>query len=183
MFGSGTRIRTGDTSGMNRMLWPTELCRHLCLLNSNRILPKATEIVNYIFKICGDFFASWKVSLEKSAGICYIIQVNGGLAQLVRASASHAEGRRFESATLHHVRRSQVHFASTKTVKAPYPLPPSSFPKQISADLFWYYGVCTESAQLHQKSWMRKRSGFLLFTSSLFTKTHSGFLEVISNSE
>ena len=26
----------------------------------------------------------------------------GGLAQLVRASASHAEGRRFESATLHH---------------------------------------------------------------------------------
>ena len=28
-FGSGTWIRTGDTSGMNRMLWPTELCRHL----------------------------------------------------------------------------------------------------------------------------------------------------------
>ena len=27
-FGSGTWIRTGDTSGMNRMLWPTELCRH-----------------------------------------------------------------------------------------------------------------------------------------------------------
>ena len=26
---------------------------------------------------------------------------SGGLAQLVRASASHAEGRRFESATLH----------------------------------------------------------------------------------
>ena len=29
LFGSGTWIRTGDTSGMNRMLWPTELCRHL----------------------------------------------------------------------------------------------------------------------------------------------------------
>ena len=28
-FGSGTWIRTGDTSGMNRMLWPTELCRHM----------------------------------------------------------------------------------------------------------------------------------------------------------
>ena len=28
-FGSGTWIRTGDTSGMNRMLWPTELCRHI----------------------------------------------------------------------------------------------------------------------------------------------------------
>ena len=27
--GSGTWIRTGDTSGMNRMLWPTELCRHV----------------------------------------------------------------------------------------------------------------------------------------------------------
>ena len=29
----------------------------------------------------------------------------GGLAQLVRASASHAEGRRFESATLHQEKR------------------------------------------------------------------------------
>ena len=28
-YGSGTWIRTGDTSGMNRMLWPTELCRHM----------------------------------------------------------------------------------------------------------------------------------------------------------
>ena len=25
--GSGTWIRTGDTTGMNRVLWPTELCR------------------------------------------------------------------------------------------------------------------------------------------------------------
>ena len=35
--------------------------------------------------------------------MCYYIQASkyGGLAQLVRASASHAEGRRFESATLH----------------------------------------------------------------------------------
>ena len=29
LYGSGTWIRTGDTSGMNRMLWPTELCRHM----------------------------------------------------------------------------------------------------------------------------------------------------------
>ena len=28
-FGSGDWIRTGDTSGMNRMLWPTELRRHV----------------------------------------------------------------------------------------------------------------------------------------------------------
>ena len=27
--GSGDWIRTGDTSGMNRMLWPTELRRHI----------------------------------------------------------------------------------------------------------------------------------------------------------
>ena len=35
--------------------------------------------------------------------MCYYIQAfkSGGLAQLVRASASHAEGRRFESAALH----------------------------------------------------------------------------------
>ena len=35
----------------------------------------------------------------------------GGLAQLVRASASHAEGHRFESATLHHVGASYVSLA------------------------------------------------------------------------
>ena len=33
--------------------------------------------------------------------IIYKLPKNGGLAQLVRASASHAEGRRFESAALH----------------------------------------------------------------------------------
>ena len=27
--GSGNVIRTHDTSGMNRMLWPAELCRHM----------------------------------------------------------------------------------------------------------------------------------------------------------
>ena len=64
----------------------------------------------------------------------------GGLAQLVRASASHAEGRRFESATLHHVRRSQVHSASANMAKAPFILTPSSSPKRISIDSFWYYG-------------------------------------------
>ena len=28
-YGSGDWIRTGDTSGMNRMLWPTELRRQI----------------------------------------------------------------------------------------------------------------------------------------------------------
>ena len=31
-FGSGTKIRTRDTTGMNRVLWPTELCRLKALL-------------------------------------------------------------------------------------------------------------------------------------------------------
>ncbi len=45
LFGSGTWIRTGDTSGMNRMLWPTELCRH-CYVNSIRNIPDLTRLVN-----------------------------------------------------------------------------------------------------------------------------------------
>ena len=36
---------------------------------------------------------------------------NGGLAQLVRASASHAEGRRFESATLHQKQQAAIQAA------------------------------------------------------------------------
>ena len=53
------------------------------------------------------FFQKKKNSLLKSAGGCAIIyklSKSGGLAQLVRASASHAEGRRFESAALHQQR-------------------------------------------------------------------------------
>ena len=42
-----------------------------------------------------------KVSLAISGEVCYTTEDFGGLAQLVRASASHAEGRRFESAALH----------------------------------------------------------------------------------
>ncbi len=38
---------------------------------------------------------------QKGCAIIYKLPKNGGLAQLVRASASHAEGRRFESAALH----------------------------------------------------------------------------------
>ena len=46
--------------------------------------------------------------------MCAIIyKLYGGLAQLVRASASHAEGRRFESATLHHVVASCISLATT----------------------------------------------------------------------
>ena len=40
--GSGDWIRTGDTSGMNRMLWPTELRRHI----SNGIIQKNPLAVN-----------------------------------------------------------------------------------------------------------------------------------------
>ena len=56
------------------------------------------------------FFQKKKNSLLKSAGGCAIIyklSKSGGLAQLVRASASHAEGRRFESAALHQKKRSR----------------------------------------------------------------------------
>ena len=56
LFGSGTWIRTGDTSGMNRMLWPTELCRH-CYVNSIRNIPDLTRLVNTKRKI---FFAFLK---------------------------------------------------------------------------------------------------------------------------
>ena len=62
-----------------------------------RILPDSLENVN-------SFFQKTRNSLLKSdigCAIIYRLPKNGGLAQLVRASASHAEGRRFESATLH----------------------------------------------------------------------------------
>ena len=36
-LGSGDWIRTGDTSGMNRMLWPTELRRHTRLSNRQEL--------------------------------------------------------------------------------------------------------------------------------------------------
>ena len=38
---------------------------------------------------------------------------DGGLAQLVRAPASHAGGRRFESAIVHHVAADCISFAAT----------------------------------------------------------------------
>ena len=82
------------------------------------------------------FFRKKKNSLLKygiGCAIMYKLPIFGGLAQLVRASASHAEGRRFESATLHHVRRSLLRFASPVCVnagKAPYPQSPSSFPNR-----------------------------------------------------
>ena len=36
-YGSGDWIRTGDTSGMNRMLWPTELRRHIFAFRTGTI--------------------------------------------------------------------------------------------------------------------------------------------------
>lgn len=42
LFGSGTWIRTGDTSGMNRMLWPTELRRHKIPPNDHNVRPVRT---------------------------------------------------------------------------------------------------------------------------------------------
>ena len=73
--------------------------------------PCATEaalgILTDPIRNVNSFFQKKKNSLLKSAGGCAIIyklSKSGGLAQLVRASASHAEGRRFESAALHQQR-------------------------------------------------------------------------------
>ena len=50
--GGGTWIRTGDTSGMNRMLWPTELCRHE--------LPKQHRNYNSSRLSCQPFFSLFR---------------------------------------------------------------------------------------------------------------------------
>ncbi len=55
--GSGTWIRTGDTSGMNRMLWPTELCRHL--------LPKQQKKYNRMCPACQHPFCGFFARLRK----------------------------------------------------------------------------------------------------------------------
>ena len=39
LCGSGDWIRTGDTPGMNRMLWPTELRRHMPRIIQNHTIP------------------------------------------------------------------------------------------------------------------------------------------------
>ena len=63
----------------------------------------------------------------------------GGLAQLVRASASHAEGRRFESATLHHIGASFISLAPTflqKSEQAHAAAPPFQIePASLGFDL------------------------------------------------
>ena len=51
--GSGTWIRTGDTTGMNRVLWPTELCRR-----SARVIIRIESLfVNTFFQ---NFFLFYK---------------------------------------------------------------------------------------------------------------------------
>ena len=62
-----------------------------------RILTDQSQIVNSFFEKTKKFL----LHSQKGCAIIYKLPKNGGLAQLVRASASHAEGRRFESATLH----------------------------------------------------------------------------------
>ena len=72
------------------------MCHRSSIRNFSRPDPK-----------CQLFFSKKeKFPLEICGRMCYYIQAfkNGGLAQLVRASASHAEGRRFESAALHQQR-------------------------------------------------------------------------------
>ena len=53
-YGSGDWIRTGDTSGMNRMLWPTELRHHRDRPRQARItITGEDRKVNMFFeKIC-----------------------------------------------------------------------------------------------------------------------------------
>ena len=48
-YGSGSRSRTYDLPGMNRTLWPTELCRHICIVCSQRysILSAASHLVKH----------------------------------------------------------------------------------------------------------------------------------------
>ena len=65
-FGSGTWIRTGDTSGMNRMLWPTELCRHLLPEQQNEFYQSNPEMSTL-------FFAENENSLLQSENGCAII--------------------------------------------------------------------------------------------------------------
>ena len=55
LYGSGTWIRTGDTSGMNRMLWPTELCRHM-LFKQHRDSIRRHARCQQIFCVWGKFF-------------------------------------------------------------------------------------------------------------------------------
>ena len=45
-IGSGDWIRTGDTSGMNRMLWPTELRRQMLSLRARITITDPSSFVN-----------------------------------------------------------------------------------------------------------------------------------------
>ncbi len=61
LYGSGTWIRTGDTSGMNRMLWPTELCRHMLFKQHRDFIRRHARcqqtVVNKIFPFQKVFYA------------------------------------------------------------------------------------------------------------------------------
>ena len=72
-----------------------------------RILPEELQNVNSFFEKKKKFLLQY----EKGCAIIYKLPKNGGLAQLVRASASHAEGRRFESATLHQKQQAAIQAA------------------------------------------------------------------------
>ena len=54
--GSGDWIRTGDTSGMNRMLWPTELRRQ----KAKRIILNHPRFVKTFSQIPGNFLCAGK---------------------------------------------------------------------------------------------------------------------------
>ena len=69
-----------------------------------RILTDQSQIVNSFFEKKRQHRKISSCILKRDVLLYTSFRKNGGLAQLVRASASHAEGRRFESAALHQKR-------------------------------------------------------------------------------
>ena len=55
----------------------------------------------FLLVVCYHIGVKKTVKFDKFT-VLFLMKSFGGLAQLVRASASHAEGQRFESAALHH---------------------------------------------------------------------------------
>ena len=109
------------------------------------ILSEGVQLVNHFLKKSSKNF--FRIFASSSCKVWYLMLSCtgfGGLAQLVRASASHAEGRRFESATLHHVVASFVSLATIflqKSERAHAAAPPFQIePAPLGFDLVF----CTD---------------------------------------
>ena len=66
----------------------------------------------FLLVVCYHIGVKKTVKFDKFT-VLFLTKSFGGLAQLVRASASHAEGQRFESAALHCVAADCISFAAT----------------------------------------------------------------------